>query len=184
VARGYFQAYEAVKRSIRAILEGQNPGSVVDQDHAIWYREMFAPGVMAGILKASDLAGYRNGPVYIRRSKHVPLNPEAVRDVMPLFFELLAGEENAAVRVVLGHFVFVYIHPFIDGNGRIGRFLMNTMLASGGYPWRIVPLEERDNYMAVLERASVDQNIEPFAQFLATLVQLSIDGIQPALPRS
>jgi len=39
--------------------------------------------------------------------------------------------------MVLGHFVFVYIHPYLDGNGRIGRFLMNLMLAAGGYPWTV-----------------------------------------------
>ena len=39
---------------------------------------------------------------------------------MPAFFELLSAEENAAVRVVLGHFVFVYIHPYMDGNGQDG----------------------------------------------------------------
>jgi hypothetical protein len=38
----------------------------------------------------------------------------------------------AGVRVVLGHFIFVYIHPYMDGNGRMGRFLMNVMLAGGG----------------------------------------------------
>ena len=58
-------------------------------------------------MRASDLAGYRTGPVYIRRSKHVPPPREAVRDCMPVLFELLAGEAEPAVRVVLGHFVFV-----------------------------------------------------------------------------
>jgi hypothetical protein len=52
--------------------------------------------------------------------------------------------------IVIGHFVFVYIHPYIDGNGRMGRFLMNVMLASGGYPWTVIPLERRDDYMAAL----------------------------------
>jgi Fic family protein len=42
---------------------------------------------------------------------HVPLNREAVRDAMPAFFDLLREEKEPAVRVVLGHFVFVYIHP-------------------------------------------------------------------------
>jgi len=70
----------------------------------------------------------------------------------------------------LGHFIFVYIHPYVDGNGRMGRFLMNTMLASGGYPWTVIPVERRDAYMAALEAASVDQNIGPFADFLAELV--------------
>lgn len=47
---------------------------------------------------------------------HAPPSKEAVRDAMPAFFELLPGESNAAVRVVLGHFIFVYIHPYIDEN--------------------------------------------------------------------
>lgn len=175
-ARGYWQAYQAVRKSIEQILDGRNAGEIVDIDHRVWYREMFAPGVTAGIHKPADLAGYRNAPVYIRRSMHTPPSPEAVRDAMPAFFELLRAEENAAVRVVLGHFIFVYIHPYMDGNGRIGRFLMNSMLASGGYPWTIVPLEKRNDYMASLEEASTSQNIEPFAKFLGSLVQAALEG--------
>jgi hypothetical protein len=64
------------------LLNGENPGSVADEDHGTWYREMFGPSVTAGWLKPADLAGYRNGQVYIRRSMHVPLNREAVRDAM------------------------------------------------------------------------------------------------------
>jgi len=131
---------------------------------------MFAPCIIAGILEPADLAGYRNNPVYIRRSMHVPPNADAVRDLMPAFCDLLSKETNAAVRVVLGHFIFVYIHPYMDGNGRIGRFLMNVMLAAGGYPWIVVPVEQRNKYMSALEEASVRQNIEPFCKFLAELV--------------
>jgi len=169
-ARGYWQAYQAVRGSIHNILIGNNPGSIVDEDHRTWYREMFAPGVAAGLLRPADLAGYRNGPVYIRRSRHVPPRSEAVPDAMPAFFALLREETEPSVRVVLGHFIFVYIHPYIDGNGRMGRFLMNAMLAGGGYPWTVVPLEQRGAYMAALEEASASQNIEPFIDFLAQLV--------------
>jgi len=107
---------------------------------------------------------------------HVPPNREAVRDAMPVFFEILAKESEPSVRVVLGHFIFVYIHPYMDGNGRIGRFLMNVMLAAGGYPWTVVPLERRDAYMAALEDASVRQNIVPCADFLAQLVEEGLRG--------
>ncbi|MFV1969086.1 MAG: hypothetical protein ACC628_27000 [Pirellulaceae bacterium] len=69
-ARGYWQAYQAVRKSIRKVLQGDNPGAVADDDHGDWYREMFGPSVTAGLLRTADLAGYRNDQVYIRRSMH------------------------------------------------------------------------------------------------------------------
>ncbi|WP_282038130.1 Fic family protein [Saccharicrinis aurantiacus] len=165
-ARGYFQCFNAVKESIKAIHEGKNSGLVVDQDHNDWYRELFAPSVAAGLVKPSDLAGYRSAQVYIRGSQHTPFTPNAVRDAMPTLFELLEQEENAAVRAILGHFIFVYIHPYMDGNGRIGRFLLNVMLFSGGYDWLVIPVEKRNQYMTSLEKASAIGDIEEFVKFL------------------
>jgi len=180
-ARGYWQAFKVVEKSIGKVLKGTHPGNVFDEDHRDWYREMFAPCVTAGIIKPADLAGYRHGQVYIRRSMHVPPNPDAVRDLMPALCDLLRDETEAAVRVVLGHFFFVFIHPYMDGNGRMGRFLMNVMLAAAGYPWVIIPVEQRSHYMAALEEASVRQDILAFSKFLATLVRDRLKG--KALPK-
>jgi hypothetical protein len=174
-ARGYFQAFEVVKESIKSVLEDQNPGEVVDNDHGIWYRELFAPSVAVGLAKASDLAGYRNGPVYIKGAMHTPPRHEAVRDTMPVFFDLLKEEPEASVRVVLGHFIFVYIHPYFDGNGRMARFLMNVMLASGNYPWTVIKLDKREQYMSALEKASVGNDITDFAKFIGEQVGNTID---------
>ncbi|MFC2176087.1 Fic family protein [Bacteroidota bacterium] len=175
-ARGYYLAKEKVKESLKRVLAGFNSGKVADNNHGDWYSELFAPSVIVGIIKPSDLAGYRNQPVYIANARHVPPSVEAVRDTMPVLFQLLEQEEEASVRAVLGHFFFVYIHPYRDGNGRIARFLLNVMLASGGYPWTVIPVEMREEYMAALERASVDKNIKPFAKFVARLVKASMDG--------
>ena len=166
-ARGYWEAFQSVKESIRAVLEGADAGEVVERDLSDWYRNLFAPSVTAGILKASQLAGYRSSPVYIRQSQHAPMSPEAVRDCMPVFFDLLKAEDDPTVRIVLGHFIFVFIHPFLDGNGRIARFLMNVMMAAAGQPWTVIKLEQRAAYMAALETASVREDIRPFAAFLA-----------------
>lgn len=172
-ARGYYQAFQVVKDSIKKILNGDNAGEVADEDHGDWYRELFAPSVAAGILKAGDLAGYRTAQVYIKGSVHIPLNQDAVRDAMSVLFDLLRDETHAGVRAVLGHFLFVFIHPYMDGNGRIGRFLFNVMLASGGFPWTVVPLAQRERYMAALEKASVHGDITDFARFLGGLVEKS-----------
>ena len=165
-ARGYFQAFNGVKASISAILGGENPGMVAKHAHHHWYGELFAPSVTAGIVEPHQLAGYRNGPVFIRNSMHTPLPREALADSMEMLFNLITNEPEPAVRAILGHHLFVFIHPYVDGNGRIGRFLMNTMLASGGYPWTIIRMKSRAEYMAALESASVKGNIMPFAKFV------------------
>jgi Fic/DOC family len=184
-ARGYWLAHQAVRKSVRRVMQGENPGLTADEDHGGWYRELFAPSVAIGLLKPTDLAGYRNDQVYIRRSMHVPLNREAVRDTMPAFFDLLREETEPAVRVVLGHFVFVYIHPYMDGNGRVGRFLMNVMMAAGGYPWTVIPVEQRSDYLNALEKASVGEDIVPFTDFLAALVAKRIaGGPLPSVPKN
>ncbi len=172
-ARGYWQAFQRVKAAVERVLMGDNAGVLADRAHPEWYRELFGPSVVAGILQPADLAGYRNGPVYVRRSLHVPPPKEAVRDLMPEFFALLAAEPEPAVRVVLGHFFFVYIHPYFDGNGRMGRFLMNLMVAAGGWRWTLVTVDTRDAYMAALERASVHQEIEPLTRYLAARLEES-----------
>lgn len=184
-ARGYWQAHQAVQNSVQRVLEGEPPGLVADEDHGTWYRELFGPSVTAGLSRPGDLAGYRNGPVYIRGAMHVPPMSEAVRELMPAFFGLLKEEEDPGVRAVLGHFVFVYIHPYMDGNGRIGRFMMNVMLAAGGYPWTVIPVDRREIYMEALERASAHQDIEPFCEFLGKLVKAGLAGKpSPAVPSS
>jgi len=175
-ARGYYQAFLEVKKTIEIILQGANSGTQTDRDHAKWYRQLFDPSVVAGLLQAVDLAGYRNNQVYIGNSKHVPLGVDAMRDVMPVLFELLEEEPEASVRAVLGHFIFVFIHPYMDRNGRMGCFLMNVMLASGGYPWTVIPVEKRDEYMQALEKASVEQDLVPFANFLGYLVEQGLKG--------
>lgn len=166
-ARGYYQAFQAVKESIGKVLAKDNAGRVVKRDHHDWYAELFGPSVTAGIVEASQLAGYRRGPIFIRNSMHTPLPSEALLDSLEALWEMLEVESEACVRAVLGHHLFVFIHPYYDGNGRIGRFLMNTLLASGGYPWTVIRMSRRDAYMKALEAASVKGQITPLAEFIA-----------------
>lgn len=173
-ARGYWQAFQKVKETVGDVIAGGNAGALVRTAHKEWYRELFQPCVEAGLIKAGALAGYRNDAVYLRTSRYVPPRWEAVRDAMPALFDLLEHEPEPGVRAVLGHWLFGYLHPYPDGNGRMARFVMNAMLASGGYPWTVIRVEDRHAYLAALDRASIDMKIEPFAEFIAERVRWSM----------
>jgi fido (protein-threonine AMPylation protein) len=170
-ARGYWQSFQVVKESVSKVLAGENPGALARAEHKEWYEELFQPCVTAGLLRASDLAGYRNNAVYLRTSGYAPPRWEAVRDAMPAFFDLLEKETEPSVRAVLGHWLFGYIHPYPDGNGRMTRFLMNVMLASGGYPWTVIRMRDRKAYLAALDRASIDVDLGPFTTLIAQRVR-------------
>ena len=62
-ARGYWQAFQQVKASIQKILSGENAGQVADEDHGSWYRQLFEPSVIAGILKPEDLGKFKFDPL-------------------------------------------------------------------------------------------------------------------------
>jgi len=173
-ARGYWQAFQRVKGTVAEVIAGANPGARARATHMDWYRELVQPCVAAGIVPAASLAGYRNDAVYLRTSRYVPPRWEAVRDAMPELFDRLEQEEHPGVRAVLGHWLYGYIHPYPDGNGRMARFVMNAMLASGGYPWTVIRVEDRDAYLSALDAASIDMKVAPFTALVAERVRWSI----------
>jgi len=171
-ARGYWQAFQSVKASVADIIHGADPGQLVKRSARSWYAELFQPSVAAGLIKATALAGYRSIPVYLRGSRHVPPRWESIPDAMNTLFALIENEPDAFVRAMLGHWMVGYIHPYPDGNGRTARFLMNAMLASGGFNWLVIRVDDRAAYLAALEDASVGGDITPFARFIAKQVSV------------
>ena len=92
------------------------------------------------------------------------------------------GRATSAVRLA-----FVFIHLYVYGNGRIGRFLMNDMLTTAGHHWTIVEVERRGEYMAALEQAGSYGNIKPFAELVANSAieqakRAPVRKTQPAKP--
>ncbi len=174
-ARGYWQAFQLVKKEVEKVIAGEHPATLARAAHNHWYRELFQPCVTAGLLEPGSLAGYRNLPVYLRGSRYVPPRWEAVREAMPAFFDLLEKEPEPSVRAVLGHWLFGYVHPYPDGNGRMARFLMNVMLASGGYPWTVIRVIDRKSYLSALDRASIEMDIHPFTTFIVRRVQWRLE---------
>ena len=73
------------------------------------------------------------------------------------------------------HVYFVGIHPFIDGNGRTSRLLMNLELIKHGYPPAIIKVEDKLQYYKALDTAHTTQNYEPFFELISKVVQESFE---------
>jgi len=178
-ARGYLDAFQLVKEdAVQAYSERSSKSAIAarlfNDRHQAWFQKLFGPSVDAGILERRDLVGYRRHMVFLRGSLHAPPHFDSVRDGMEALRECLAEESDAFVRAVLGHWLFGFIHPYMDGNGRMARFTMNLMLASGGYPWTVIRVEDRATYMAALEKASVADDLTTFSAFVADSVRKSL----------
>lgn len=174
-AKGYFNAFQQVKICVERIIKGENAANVVEENLQKWYQNLFSPSVEAGILTPDGHIGYRNDRVFIRNSIHTPPPKEAVLDAMESFFDCLRKEPHPGVNAVLGHYFFVFIHPYMDGNGRIGRFLMNALLASGGYPWTVVRVDHRNQYNSTLENTHIHFDMTDFTNFIKQ--EMLVDGI-------
>lgn len=181
-AHGYWLAFQRARDTVGEILASREV-TVLRTAHRDWYREMFSPHVAAGLLTAPSLAGYRDHPVYLRGSRHVPPRSDVLHEAMPALFDLIEGEPSPAVRAVLAHWLIGYVHPFPDGNGRIARLVMNALLASGGYPWTVIRVEHRSAYLAALETASVENDLRPLARFIAQQIRATRRSARRNAPR-
>lgn len=126
---------------------------------------------MQGIL--DDAGCYRTVPVFIRGSRQVPPNPLRVPDAMAHFVTQFAHRPDTMHPVVFAaqaHIQFAAIHPFVDGNGRVSRLLVNGCLLRDGYPPASYPWTSRAEYLTTLETAQTTQNIDPFLYVTAEAI--------------
>ena len=114
---------------------------------------------------------YRTQQAFISGSQHPLPRPGQVPGMMAEFVGWMAESEAALHPVVFAaqaHKRFIFIHPFIDGNGRVSRLLMNLCLLRHGYTPAIIPPILRANYIAALEKAHTDD--ASFVEFIAERV--------------
>jgi len=128
---------------------------------------------------------YRAGAVSISGTSYAPPNAAKVPTLMQEIYRLLnskSGEpiENAAMI----HQRFVDIHPFVDGNGRTARLLLNLYLMRNGYPPAILLRAERKRYIRTMMEGQMEGNYAPFVNFVAKAVERSLDIYLDALGTS
>jgi Fic family protein len=117
---------------------------------------------------------YRNVQVYLTGSKYPLPKPEEVPSLMHEFIPhcmSLLENEHPVVAAIRAHKEFVYIHPFIDGNGRVARLLMNLILLQHGYTIAIIPPVVRAEYIRFLEIGRQDDT--QFVELLARMIKES-----------
>lgn len=120
-----------------------------------------------------QIGRYRSMQVYIRGVKWLPSKPKEVASDMAKLLTWYTKNKKKLHPLILAanfHVRFEMIHPFVDGNGRVGRLLMNFTLHKYGFPMINIPHEKRYKYYETLEKAQVKGDLKPFVEFLYKLV--------------
>lgn len=134
---------------------------------------------MHSILMENILIGgvYRNVEVRIIGAKHKPPVPSEMYYQIKEFFNILNSKSdlNPIELAAWTHAEFVKIHPFVDGNGRTSRLIMNYQLMRNGFLPVSVSKEEKLEYFNLLEEYAVNGNLALFADFIAELEEQQLD---------
>ncbi|MFH1561934.1 MAG: Fic family protein [Nitrospirota bacterium] len=165
--------YEAIGHSeaYDLLLEIAKGGRIKEKDildlhHLFYYR-----------IDKENAGKYRKEKVIITGSRYIPPFPDKVPDLMKKFvldIPAIREKHHPIESSALIHKEFVSIHPFVDGNGRMARLLMNLVLLQEGYVITIVPPIKRVDYINSLETAHTKGNLKPFVNFISCMVYESL----------
>ena len=137
--------------------------------------------------RPDDKGVYRRIPVRIMGAYTEPVQPYMIE---PKMAELLAANEerkntmNDIERIALFHLEFEGIHPFIDGNGRTGRVILNLDLIRNGYPPINVKFTDRKRYYDAFDAFYKDNDSTPMTELIAEYIDLRFDDYFAVLERN
>lgn len=121
---------------------------------------------------------YRDQQVIIAGAEHMPPEPFLIKEQMESFIKWYDNDAqnlNPIERAAMVHIIFVGIHPFIDGNGRTSRLLLNLELMKNGYPPIVIKNDTRLNYYTALDKAHTTKNNQDFIKLIEDEVDKTLD---------
>ena len=126
--------------------------------------------------KPMDKGTYRKVPVRIMGATHLPVQPYLIESKMnELILEFKSDDRNIAEKLALFHIKFEGIHPFIDGNGRTGRLLVNLELMKAGYPPIDVKFVDRKRYYDAFDEYYVNNDLSAMTKLFAEYLNARLD---------
>lgn len=170
-------------KTLREIYEARNHYAAVKEieQYAVEKRDINAHAILdlhQMVMRDIDAAWggrLRNGPVFIKGSRHTPPNAAHLGENLDA---LISWAGQSALHPILVaaevHFRFESLHPFFDGNGRTGRLLMNWQLLRAGFPLTVIQVEERSRYLDALDQGHAG-NLLPLQTLVARAVERSLD---------
>ena len=158
---------------IKDLAKRRKSHQFITEDDILSIHKIILSGVM------DEWAGkYRQTQVYIRGTNLDLPDPNKVPILMKKFIEWICDQQmEHPVKVASdAHFKFESIHPFVDGNGRVGRLLMNLILIINGYPMAIIRNEERTQYLQALNVAQTKGELKLLEDLIGNAVERSLDA--------
>lgn len=126
--------------------------------------------------KKDDRGVYRRIPVRIMGAQHEPVQPYLIEPKMEqLLREFNESAEHIVTKLARFHIEFEGIHPFIDGNGRTGRLLVNLELMKAGYPPIDIKFTDRISYYNAFDEYHVKHNLAPMEKLFAGYINARLD---------
>lgn len=127
--------------------------------------------------KKDDRGVYRRVPVRIMGAKHEPVQPYLIQPKMEqLLKSYINSTEHIITRLARFHIEFEGIHPFIDGNGRTGRLLVNMELMKAGYPPIDIKFSDRVAYYKAFDEYYEKNNLNAMEKLFASYVNTRLDS--------
>ncbi|XP_056602093.1 protein adenylyltransferase FICD [Triplophysa dalaica] len=131
-----------------------------------------------GYVDPVEAGRFRTTQVFV--GHHIPPHPHDLDKHMQELVQWLNSEETLHLHPVefsaLAHYKLVYVHPFVDGNGRTSRLLMNLILMQASYPPITIRKEQRAEYYTALDTAN-EGDVRPFIRFIAKCTEITLDTL-------